>query len=1017
MAPSIESLASTVLHELAGNFTQQRRILRLTTVLGDQTLLAESLRGGEGLSQGFRFEVAALSLDAAIPLKSLIGQAVLVELLTANGPDQLRPFHGHVSAVELSGADGGFARYRLTVEPWTAFLGLGRDSRVFQDLSVPDILDAVFRAYDHKGRLAPAWRFELQDRSIYPRRSLATQYQESDWAFAERLMSEEGLFYFYEHAGDAASPGLGSHTLVIADHNGAFQPGVQAHVRFTQPGAVMREDSLDRWRTELRMETNAIELASWDYRSRSLRTVSSAAQESTPLVSRDAPGIHAFPTREHGQRIAERQLQALQARKEVFVGAGTVRSMAAGTTFTLHGQDRFDGGDDARFTIVQVSHLAFNNLRADTDGALTRLLGRCALRQRIETELASSLHAVGRGEGERPVYRNRIDAIRAALPYRASRLDGHGRLLHPRPRVAGQQTAIVVGPPGAVIHTDRDHRIKVQFHWQRGASSHSRLEHPAPDGHTGAPADDRAGTWVRVATPLAPVAGANWGSHALPRVGQEVLVDFFDGDIDRPVVIGAVYNGKGQPDAQHNQVATGGGAATGNAPMWFPGGSGAHAHPAALSGIKSQAMGASQAGDGAYSQLVFDDSANQARIALQRHAKPHQGTAELNLGHLRHQTDNQRLAPVGFGAELKTEHSAALRAGRGMLLTTDQASSGGAHMDSTPAAMQIEAAVELHTELATSAQKHNARLKDEGKPEELAAIRSVARSAEIVQAAGEGMASAGDGGLGKAVAYSEPHLQLSTPSGIAATTPACAVFSAGASTAIAAQDINFASQRGWYQAVGKGISLFTYGKASNPQKPNQEAGIRLHAASGKVSSQSQSGPTRITADKTVTVASVTEDVNIAARKHVLLTAQGAYIKLSGGNIEVHGPGKIEFKATSKELAGPSSVSPELPALPHPDNVKNSIELNFQYDDLSGVPGAPYIVTFADGTVRKGVLDDKGHAVLNNVPPGEYTVEYGEDPREWSPPPEPEPEYKKPEVREQARLEIERARAEYERSRA
>src|SRR5439155_12750537 len=132
----------------------------------------------------------------------------------------------------------------------------------------------------------------------------------------------------------------------------------------------------------------------------------------------------------------------------------------------------------------------------------------------------------------RPVYRNRIDAIKSSVPYRPSRLDGHGNLLHPRPVVQGQQTAIVVGPDGSPIHTDRDHRIKVQFHWQRGDNSHSRLDHPSPDGHAGAPADDRAGIWVRVATPLAPVAGANWGSHALPRVGQEVLIDFLEGNID-----------------------------------------------------------------------------------------------------------------------------------------------------------------------------------------------------------------------------------------------------------------------------------------------------------------------------------------------------------------------------------------------------------------------------------------------------------------------------------------------------
>ena len=133
-------------------------------------------------------------------------------------------------------------------------------------------------------------------------------------------------------------------------------------------------------------------------------------------------------------------------------------------------------------------------------------------------------------------------------------------MLHPRPTVHGQQTAIVVGPPGAMVHTDRDHRIKVQFHWQRGDASHSRLSHPAPDGHVGAPANDTAGTWVRVATPLAPIAGANWGSNAIPRVGQEVLVDFIEGDIDRPVVIGALYNGKGQADAQHNQFSQGAGA-------------------------------------------------------------------------------------------------------------------------------------------------------------------------------------------------------------------------------------------------------------------------------------------------------------------------------------------------------------------------------------------------------------------------------------------------------------------------
>jgi type VI secretion system secreted protein VgrG len=667
MPNHFNALGTALNAELAGAFVQHRRVLRLSTPLGADRLLAETLRGEEELDEGFRFHVSALALDAAIPLKSLIGQPVLIELQTTDHATPERAFHGHVTHADMTGSNGGFARYQLCIEPWTAFLALGRDSRVFQSMTVPDILDVVFRAWAGKGRLAPAWRFDLRDRMVYPQRSLVTQYQESDLAFAQRLMSEEGLFYFFEHEGDADAAGLGRHTLVIADHNDAFIANPQADVQFTQPGAVMREDSLDRWRCELRLQTNAIELTSWDYRAGMTRKVFSG-NDGGDLVSRDAPGAYAFPGNKQGQRIADNQLQGLQARREVFTGAGTVRTFAPGTTFTLYGHSAHDGESADCFTILRVCHLAHNNLNADTGAALERLLGRSSLQQENDADLGTSLHAVGRGAGKRPVYRNRIDAIRASVPYRPSRVDGQGRLLHPRPLQRGQQTAIVVGPPGAVIHTDRDHRIKIQFHWQRGENSHSRLAHPSPEGHSGAPADDSAGTWVRVATPMAPIAGENWGSNALPRVGQEVLVDFLEGNIDRPVVIGAVYKGRGQADAQHNQVSQGGGVATGNAPAWFPGEGGEHAHPAVLSGIKTQSMASSQSGASAYNQLVFDDSPGQARIALQRHAALHDGSAELNLGHLQHQSDNRRLQTGGFGAEVKTEHSVAVRAGKGMRL-------------------------------------------------------------------------------------------------------------------------------------------------------------------------------------------------------------------------------------------------------------------------------------------------------------------------------------------------------------
>ena len=944
---------------LFAGYTQATRLLRLTTPLGADQLLAECVRGEESISEGYAFTINALSLDAGISLRALLGQPALLELLTVRSGER-RAFHGHVTAVELNGANGGMARYTLTLQPWSAFLAHTRDSRIFQDMTVFDILDAVFCTWRGRGTLAPAWRFDIAERDLYPVRNLATQYQESDLAFAERLMSEEGLFYYFEHEGDVSSPSLGRHLMVIADHNGAFKSNAQSSVRYTRPGAVMKEDSMDRWRRELRLQTNAIELRSWDYRSRDSRPVSSSGMQpaGAQLVSRDVPGQYAYASRRQGQRIADRHMQALEARRETFVGAGTVRTLKPGTTFALMGHDahdREDGQDARTFLVTRVLHLMHNNLSAQMKAAIAQNIGDAPLVSTDAADLSDLLHGRRSEAGERPLYRNRIDAIRARVPYRASRTGGDRLLLHPRPTIRGQQTAVVVGPPGAVIHTDRDHRVKVQFHWQRDAGqqrSHNRLSHPTPDRHTGAPGDDRAGTWVRVATPLGAMVGANWGSNALPRVGQEVLVDFLDGDIDRPVIIGALYNGAGHTDAQHSKVSHGAGVATGNAPAWFPGEAGGHAHPAVLSGLKSQAMQTSQDGTGAYSQLVFDDSPGQGRVALQRHANAHKGTAELNLGHLRHQADNQRLQPVGFGAELKTEHSVALRAGQGMLLSADRRQgASGSQMDSREAQGQIEASRELQESLATRAQKHNAKLPDEADAGALPAITELARSAEVVR---------GSAGSGEGTSYGEALMQLSSPAGVVAVTPANAILVARETSGITAgEDINLAAQGNGLQTVYAGISLFTYGKATKSNKPSRETGLKLHAASGKVSSQSQSAGTSMTADKTVTVASVTKSVTVAAKEHLFLTAQGAYLRLKGGNIEIHGPGKMEFKATMKELVGPANGSGGRPVLPEAKGIYN--EAFVVLNEKTGEPmtHVRYRLESASGSVIEGVTDAQG----------------------------------------------------------
>ncbi|MBX9902302.1 MAG: type VI secretion system tip protein VgrG [Burkholderiaceae bacterium] len=1080
-----------------GGWTQESRLMRLSTAQSGIQLLVEEARIVEDLESNFRIDLAVLSTDAAIPLESLIGQPVLLELLTSQSRTDLRPFHGHITHSKALGANGGLARYHLTIQAWTAFLAHTQDSAIYQDMTVFDIIDAVASKLEGQGTLKPQWRMDITDQSLYTKRSLTTQYQESDFAFLQRLLQEEGLFGWIEHQGnntshlssagtnntDQQANELGSHTWVIADHNGAFHRNAQSQVPFTQAGAVMKQDSIDQWHSVRQWQTSAITQQSWDYRqihNRPVANLSNAnnlgsdnqSAHNTPMTRQDSLGAYHYTSRSHGQRQIERQLQALEAHNKRFQGGGTVRSFAPGTSFSLIGHaehdlfgvgamtaalseqreqrdeqksaqistqistqisdqtEQTDNEADNHFLITSVIHHAHNNLTAELKAGLHAQLGTVrlpALKDKLaklgqvgQLSQLSQLNQLSHGQAQeennhtdihqRPLYRNTITAIRRHIPYRNLSHNAQGQPLYPKPRIQGQQTAIVVGPQGQVIHTDRDHRIQVQFHWQRNHgstngtntgssnSSHSRLNNAYGHTHTGAPGNEQSGTWIRVAATFAPIAGANWGSHQIPRIGQEVLIDFIEGDIDRPIVIGSLYNGQGQSNAQHNQINQGQGKATGNAPAWFAGESATqsaaqnadeannannsntsqgHAHNAVLSGIKTQNLATSQSGTGGYNQLVFDDTPEQGRTSLQQHQQAHQGTTELNLGHLKHQSDNQRLQAVGQGIELKTQHSAALRAGQGMLISSHARTNASSHqLDNREAQSQLEQSHQLQQALAKTAEQHKAIL-SEGKGESgtttnkagqssqsnssdkqnksdqdsLPAIQAQAHSLQVISAE-SGMAT------NPVTAYSEAHLQFASPAGISISTARNTLIAAGNTSNISAnQDINFSSQGSQHHLVKAGISLFTYGKTNQDKENSNDktaanasntaakaantaanTGIQFHAASGKFSSQSQSDATHLTADKNITVASTHANIQIAANKHVLLTAMGAMLKLEGGNIMLHAPGKVEFKASKKELAGAAKVEAKLPLLPQPEGL--DIEKGDQHFVLKSHSGKP-----------------------------------------------------------------------------
>ncbi len=942
--------AAAALRAPLTQYTQDTRLLRLTTPLGPDPLLVERIEGREGLSQAYRFDIIALSSNPRIDLDGLLGQPALLEILTQHSRTDLRPVHGHISACERLGSDGGFTRYRLVLEPWTAFLRYRFDAYVWQDATVIEILEDVFSDYQGQGKLVPSWRFALADAGQYPRHEVRTQFAESDWAFIERLLADEGLFYWFEHSVDPGSDTAGAHQLVIGDHNGAFTPNAQSAIRFHRAAAVEHADSITAWHATRRWTANRIVIGSWHEG----QVVNITAQADTThdngdlpvLTLADHPGPRRFHSRAQAEQAARRQLEALEARNKTYNGQSTVRTLAAGTTFVftdhpIHDADRLASDDSAAtFAVISVVHRGRNNL-SSAAGTLSHNV------------FANSTASDTSPPDDEPLYQNRFTALRADIPWRPLTEDGRGARLHPKPTVRGMQTAIVVGNDGDDLTTERDHRVKVQMHWQRGSRSSNRRAHPT--GADNAPGHAGAYIWVRVAEAA---AGANWGSSFTPRIGQEVLLDYLEGDIDRPVVIGSLYNGRGMDDAQGNQAAQGAGGATGNAPAWFAGGSGAHAHNAILAGFKTQEIGNSQDGQGGYNALILDDSTGEvgARLQTTQHA------TELNLGHIKRQQDNARQQSHGHGAELATQAFGAIRAGQGLLISADaRPNAGSTQMDAREAQQQLQQAHALQTALADTAQQHHAFAgqtfdKDQHSQPETVLARPIESLAQT--AAGTG--SAAGGGAGTVPAFGRPDLIVSAPAGVALLTPADLHTTAGASiTLTGGIDVSATMGRNLAVAARSGITLFTYGDAKAKRKGQGDKGIKLHAAHGKVDVQAQSAQLQAAADRDLQIDSTHAKVEASAKTHILLTAGGAYLKIAGGNIEIHAPGSVQFKAAMKDLSGGTSMTPELAELPKSKPLYD--EQFVVKDEHSGEPlaYAAYRLVTDDGDTFHGVTDAQG----------------------------------------------------------
>jgi type VI secretion system secreted protein VgrG len=484
-------------------YTQTDRPLKITTPLGPDTLLITGLKGHEEISHLFKFKLTMVAdLTKDVRFDAIVGQSVTVEMSQMDGSK--RYFNGIVRRFSQGARDENFQNFSAQVVPKLWLLRKKVRSRIFQHLSVPDILKLVLVGFDVN--------YEMT--GTYHQRDYCVQYRESDFDFASRLMEEEGIYYFFKHSD-------GNHQMIVSDSTG-LHPAVPG------PATAIYEEIAGEGRTDMRVtawektqEIRAGECTLWDHcfevptnhLEANLKTMVSVpvgkathklnlANESLEMY--DYPGRYAqrFDGIDPGggdrpsdiSHIFEDRNRTVRLRMEqeevnglLIEGKSDCGQFTAGHKFTL--ERHFDA--DASYLLTRIDHDA-------------------------QDESYRSDHP----SPDHFKYENSFTCIPEALRYRPQRETD-------LPEIAGIQTATVVGPPGEEIWVDKYGRVKVQFHWDREGKMNAD-----------------SSCWIRVSQVW---AGNRWGAFFWPRIGHEVVVVFEEGDPDQPLIIGSVYNHDNMP--------------------------------------------------------------------------------------------------------------------------------------------------------------------------------------------------------------------------------------------------------------------------------------------------------------------------------------------------------------------------------------------------------------------------------------------------------------------------------------
>ncbi len=474
----------------------------MTTPFGPDKLLVHSFEGTERVSGLFHYRIQMFSEDTALAFETIVGKSMTLEIAQSSGDS--RCVNGIVSTFAQTGSDARVAFYTADVYPWFWLLTMNTGCAIHQNMSTPDIVKKVFQDLGFSD-------FTDKLTGSYQPREYCVQYRESAFDFVSRLLTQEGIFYFFTH--DSSS-----HKMVLADDASAWASATGlTKARFTvDKTAWTADDVVTQLTLEQSVTVGQFKCDDYNFETPETDLLASSSGADTSRSVYEFPGL--YLTQSAGEAIASLRLAALEVNKNRVQGRSLCRAFYAGAKFTLSGHFRPD---------------------ANTDYVIDSLTI----------------------QGGPDHYSNHFEAFPSSIVFRPPQ---PGK----SPTIPGTQVAVVVGKSGEEIWTDQYGRVKVQFFWDQMGKL-----------------DEKSSCWIRVSQPW---AGKQWGGVFLPRIGQEVIVSFLDGNPDRPLIIGTLYN------------------ASQTLPYTLPG-----------EQTKSSIKSSSSKGGSGFNELRFDDKSGSEELFLQ----------------------------------------------------------------------------------------------------------------------------------------------------------------------------------------------------------------------------------------------------------------------------------------------------------------------------------------------------------------------------------------------------------------